>query len=148
MKRIMIVAMLLGLVSAFAKAESFVYSGHASTGTLTGSAAGKPGNTKVITGVCRIKQIVVHQNYAVKQVLTLYKNFTSTTAATVVDQWTIPATVGMYYPWGDQVISNALGNFDIVNCPDLHVKTDYTGDVGGSAFNVSSSCVVSIIYGK
>lgn len=139
MKKILMVVALMATVAMFAKAESFVYSTYAGTGTLSATPVGQPGNTLMISGVVRLKQVVVHNSTGAAQTVTLYKNFTSTTAATAVDTWVIPATVGMTFPWGSDVISSALGNFDIVNCPNLSVKTDAAN---------ADKVRVSFIYGK
>lgn len=139
MKKMIILT--LSLVLAFTGlvcAESSMYSVLVSTKVL-GQAGPATRDVVGISGIVRAKRIVLHQTTANAQYVIFYKNWTSTTAATEVFRYWLPATVGQYEPFGSSVLSTALGNYDILNMPNFAVRQTDT--------DVTHAVWINLLYG-
>ena len=130
---ILVAVALVALVAVQAKAESLVYSTSIDTNTLGQNGAVTHDKVGINKAVIKLKNIVIHQNGTVPQTVTFYKNWTTTTAATAFDTFYVPATAGNYYPYGQNILSQAAGNVDIINAPYFTVRTssDNCGAITG-----------------
>jgi hypothetical protein len=139
MKKILIMMALIAIASIFAHAESFIYSTTVSTLSV-GPRAEALNVAGINLSTVRVKNIIIHQTGTTEQTVTIYKNFTSTTAATAVATFVVPGTVGIYYPLGEFAPNTSAGNYDIINMPYFAIRT--STDV------VANACKVVVIYGK
>lgn len=85
-----------------------------------------------------VKQIVIYNDSDTAQKVTVYINATSTSAATVKMTIPVPSTRGMYYPLNPALITNAMGNFDVINFPYIAIRTDAPA---------GKACYFTLIYG-
>jgi hypothetical protein len=85
-----------------------------------------------------VKQIVIYNDSDTAQTVTVYINATSTSAATVKMTIPVPATRGMYYPLNPALITNAMGNFDVINFPYVVFRTDAPN---------GKACYLTLVYG-
>lgn len=85
-----------------------------------------------------VKQIVIYNDSDTAQTVTVYVNVTSTSAATRKMTIPVPSTRGMYYPLNPALITNAMGNFDVINFPYIAVRTDAPE---------GKACYITVIYG-
>ena len=115
MRTIFLIVLACMVLAPVVRAESKMYSAAVSTFTL-GQEGSITHDVVGVSGVVRAKRIVVDQTTTNAMWLYVYKNWTSTTAATEIARMYVPATVGTYDLLGP--ISNALGNFDILNMPN------------------------------
>lgn len=85
-----------------------------------------------------VKQIVIYNDSDTAQKVTVYINVTSTSAAEVKMTIPVPSTRGMYYPLNPALITNAMGNFDVINFPYIAIRTDAPE---------GKACYFTLIYG-
>ena len=85
-----------------------------------------------------VKQIVIYNDSDTAQKVTIYINATSTSAATVAMTIPVPSTRGMYYPLNPALITNAMGNFDVINFPYVVFRTDAPE---------GKACYLTLVYG-
>ena len=144
---LMVIIVIMAIITAvfcpqIAKADSEWYSATVSTSVLGlgGPIADDPVN---IEGKCDVKQIVIYQTVTVPNTVSFYKNWTSTTAATLVATVYIPGTVGIYYPISQNLISTSGGKYDIIKMPDFAVRA-----VPLSVDVASDTVKVNVIYGN
>lgn len=122
-----IIIILCFIVPIIVQAETLIYSTQVSTLTV-GPLAEAANVADINLGRVKVKNIIIHQTQAVEQTLTIYKTFTSTTAAELVATFAVPGTVGIYYPLGQDSVSTTGGRNDIINLPYFAVRssTDVT----------------------
>lgn len=110
------------IIPIIAQAETLIFSTQIST--LTAGPLAEAANVADINlARVKVKNIIINQNAAVEQTITIYDNYTSTTAATLIATWAIPGTVGIYYPLGQDSVSTTGGRNDIINLPYFAVRT-------------------------
>ena len=120
-------------VPIIAQAETFIFSTQISTLTV-GPLAEAENVADINLSRVKVKNIIIHQTLAVEQIVTIYKTFTSTAAATLVATFAVPGTVGIYYPLGQDSVSTTGGNNDIINLPYFAVRTSTGGPNSGASY--------------
>lgn len=120
-----------------ATAETLIYSTQVST-LPAGPLAETLNVADINLSKVQVKNLIIHQTGTVEQTLTIYKTFTSTTAATEVATFAVPGTVGIYYPLGQDSVSTTGGRNDIINLPYFAVRT--STDV------VAAACYMTVLY--
>ena len=130
---------LIFLFTILAQAESFIYSATVSTLTA-GPLAEKENVAGISLSSVKVKNIIIHQTGTTAQNVTIYKNYSSTTAATALATFAVPGTVGIYYPLGQFAPNTSGGNYDIINMPYFAART--STDV------VNNACKIVVIYAK
>jgi hypothetical protein len=85
-----------------------------------------------------VKNISIYNDSGVAQTVTVYTS--TATAGTRTAKITIPiaATSGMYYPLNASMITNAMGNFDVIDIPYMQFRTNAPA---------GKACYLTIIYG-
>ena len=100
--------------------------------------------TRYVACPVRLDEIVVHQPTTTAQTVWVYDNWTSTTAATKVDTYSIPGTAGNYPLYGTGILSTrANDNADIINMPYFAIRTSTNAAVLNGL-----GCTVTVLYGK
>ena len=110
-------------VKSYAVSYSNLYSVTASTYAVT---------NKIVKGTSKLGFIAISNPSTQAQNVTIYKNSTSTTTITSVASFSIPGTVGMYYPLGTVPFTDS----NAIAITDFTVETDTT----------TTPVIVNIIY--
>ncbi len=138
---LMVIIVILGIIAAvitpYAHAETLIYSTQVSTLTV-GPLAEATNVADINLSKVQVKNIILNQTGTAPQTVTIYKTFTSTTAAVLVATFAVPGTVGIYYPLGQDSVSTTSGNNDVINLPYFAIRT--STDV------VAHGCYATILY--
>ena len=135
MKKLIASFVIISISAVGAFAASSIYSAKVSTFSVTDAGVLSQINKSKVN----VKQIVIMNPTSTAQTVSIYKNFTSTTAATKLMDIAIPASVGPFYPIGGNVIQDtAAGDVDSIPMPYFAARTDGTV--------VSSAAYITVIY--
>jgi hypothetical protein len=126
MKRFMLIIMLIAVLvmpAVVHAASNVFYNCTLSTGICdvggTSASATKTPNIN-LTSV-KVKQIWIHNiNSTSTVIVDVYKNATSTTAATLMLRYVVPGTPGTYTLFNNE-LSSTLTNADLYDCPKLGI---------------------------